>query len=141
MDDDAQIYLSDEGWGVLERLESAGFCRPQERFYLMRIAIGVAISRGLEVEESSVLKRETHYQRHTLDPDGAIRDLVNWRYPDEDRVYRRISFLAEAGCRFLKKNAQELDGNIPFIELVTEQVPVDVDLWASIGKIDSPTTR
>jgi hypothetical protein len=40
-----------------------------------------------------------------------------------------MSNLAHAGCEFLRTNAQELEGNTPFIELITEEMELDLEPW------------
>jgi hypothetical protein len=46
-----------------------------------------------------------------------------------------MSNLAHAGCKFLKERAQELDGNIPFIEIVTEDIEIDFEPWTRIDNV------
>ena len=125
-DDDKQVYFTKSTWDVLESLENAGFCKARERFVLARIAISIALARGLEAPDEEMKGRESHYQLDVLEP---LRYLVRWRYPDEGKPYWRMSNLAHAGCEFLRTNAQELEGNTPFIELITEEMEVDIDPW------------
>ena len=128
-EDDKQVYFTKDTWDVLDRLETAGFCKPRERFYLARIAISVALARGHEVTQDEMKGRDSHYQLDVLQP---LEYAVRWRYPDEKRIFWRMSNLAQAGCEFLRENAQELDGNVPFIELITEDFDVDIDPWTNI---------
>jgi hypothetical protein len=130
-DDDKQVYFTKETWDVLERLENAGFCKPRERFHLARIAIAIALARGLEVSPDEMKGRESHYQLDVLEP---LRDVVLWRYPEEKRLFWRMSNLAQAGCEFLRDNAQELDGNIPFIELITEDFDTEIEPWIKVDR-------
>jgi len=128
-DDDKQIYFTKDTWDVLERLEDAGFCKPQERYYLARIAVSIALARGLETRPEEMKGRDTHYQLDKLEP---VVYAVLWRYPEEQRPFWRISNLAHAGCKFIRDNAQELDGNTPFVELLTEDFEFDVSPWVNI---------
>lgn len=129
-DDDRQVYFTKETWDVLERLEQAGFCK--EIYHLARMAIVVALSRGLEASLEEMKGRKSHYQLDVLEP---LKSAVLWRYPDEKRPFWRMSNLAHAGCDFLRQNAQELDGNIPLIELITEDFEVDIDPWIDVNAI------
>lgn len=131
-DDDKQVYFTKETWAVLERLEELGFCKPRERYVLARIAIAVALARGLETSPEDMKGRDSHYQLDVLEP---MKYAIRWRFPEETRPYWRMSNLAHAGCAFLKERAQELDGNIPFIEIVTEDVEVDFEPWTRIDDV------
>ena len=137
-EDDKQVYFTKDTWDVLERLETAEFCKPRERFYLARIAIAVALARGLEASEEEMKGRDSHYQLDVLQP---LCDVVRWRFPDEKRIFRRMSNLAQSGCEFLCMNAQELDGNIPFIELITEDFGVDIAPWTDIDLVSDEDTQ
>lgn len=128
--DDAQVYFTNETWEVLEKLENLGFCKSGERYVLARIAIAVALARGLEAPAEEMKGRTTHYQLEILEP---LRPAVQWRYPQEIRPFRRMSNLAHAGCRFLLDNCQELDGNIPFIDLITEDLDIETGPWTDMN--------
>lgn len=135
-DDDKQIYYTKETWDVLERLEQSGFCN--EIYYLARMAVAVALARGLEVPPEEMKGRQPHYQLNLFEP---LREAVLWRYPNEKKVFWRMSNLAQAGCEFLRENAQELDGNIPLIELITEEIDVDIQPWTNIDLAPNGDTQ
>jgi hypothetical protein len=98
-DDDKQVYFTKETWAVLERLEELGFCKPRERYVLARIAIAVALARGLETSPEDMKGRDSHYQLDQLEP---MKYAIRWRFPEETRPYWRMSNLAHAGCAFLR---------------------------------------
>ena len=131
-DDDKQVYFTKETWAVLERLEELGFCKPRERYVLARVAIAIALARGFEASQEDMKGRDSHYQLDVLEP---MKYAIRWRYPEEMRPFWRMSNLAHAGCKFLKERAQELDGNIPFIEIVTEDIETDFEPWTRIDDV------
>lgn len=125
-DDDKQVYFTKSTWDVLEQLENAGFCKVGERYVLARIAIALALARGLEASPDDMKGRSTHYQLEILEP---LVYAIRWRYPEEHRPYWRMSNLAHAGCEFIRANALEIEGNTSFIELITDEVEIDLDPW------------
>jgi hypothetical protein len=133
-DDDRQVYLTKASWDVLERLEELGFCRPRERLVLLRIAIAVAMARGLEADPEEIKGRDSHYQLDVLDP---LRYAIKWRYPEETRPFFKMSNLAHAGCMYLRDHAQELDGNVPLIEIITQSEDLDFIPWARVEGVPS----
>ena len=131
--DDKQVYLTEETWSVVKDLHQSVVEGEGDAEVFLRLLISIALARGLDVGDDQISERTTHYQ---LDKVAPMKYLVQWRYPDEERPYRCMSRLAHAGALYVRNTAAELDGNIPFLEIVSERVEVDVAPWMNLPPTD-----
>lgn len=103
--DRVQIGLSADGKAVLREMEKQEIIPAMLDGY--RLAIAMAISRGLEPSTESSADRENMYNMATLDPDGEIKLLIREIFPQASEWPNRAAeSLAEQGIPLIKEHAE-----------------------------------
>src|SRR3989442_14695823 len=101
--DKVTVGLTPTGAANLERVIHTGWFKTDLDAY--RLAIGVALARGLLADPKSMVGVKTKFNVGSLDPDGRIRTMINLMVPDAGpRAYEHAERRAEAGLEFLAQS-------------------------------------
>ncbi len=118
--DKVTVGLTATGWTNLEALMETGWFEDQVDAY--RVAIGVALSRKLPVDEGGLAGVTTKFNRGTLDRDGSVRTLISTLLPRASKKpYEFSQLLADAGIRYLKQRL--VDDHALLSEVLSEEAP------------------
>lgn len=114
-----QIGISDFGQQVVSKLCGDVEFRPGSKFKMFaqvrqcyKFAVAVAIKYELSPIEDVSFKTSQDGER--LDPDGRLRSLIGYVYPDRKDQFRLSQGLAEAGFRLI---SEKLDKSETFNDI------------------------
>lgn len=104
---------------LLDSLMALGWFR--EEADVFRLAVSVALARGLKKDPSDIVGRNTKWNVGTLDSDGRLRDLVRALAPESgDRPFAYAELTAHAGLEWLKTRL--VDEHAMLSEALSEEV-------------------
>lgn len=120
-EDKAQLGLSAEASADLDRIHDD--LKLPDRIDGYRLAVAVALAKGLAPAPEKVSRTTAYNASGTLDTDGSMRAaVVVLRQDHAGRPYALVERLAEAGLRDL---AAHLDSGLPLRDYLAPLVPSD----------------
>src|SRR6266851_266796 len=122
--DKITVGLTPAGGASLEREMGTGRFKTDLDAY--RLAISVALARGLVADPDAMTGVKTKFNVGSLDPDGRIRTMIGLMVPEAGtRVYDHAERRAEAGLEFLARKLVDDNALLSEVLLGEEQVRQD----------------
>lgn len=116
--DKVTVGLTAEGRAALAELMTTGWFRDEVDAY--RVAIAVALSKGLVTDESRLKGVETKFNVGTLNRRDEVRQLLSRLVPEvSDRPIEYAERLADAGLRHLATKLVDQDELLSDVLLTT----------------------
>lgn len=105
--DKVTVGLTAEGRAALAEIMATGWFRDEVDAY--RVAIALALSKGLVTDESRLTGVETKFNVGTLNRNDEVRQLLSRLGPEGTRPIEYAERLADAGLRFLSTKLVQQD--------------------------------